>query len=137
MWSSDLGKNEALKMIKLSFSGPAIHMIENISVNEYLQSTDEQSANHYLEALQSSFISQSGKELSRIKFNMARQETDEPATLWSSRMKCLFPLAYPDQANNIDNNINIKDRFINGLTDIDQRRFALEQTSFAQYRLFH
>lgn len=127
IWSNNLNAENALKLIRLSFKGNALHMAQNVEVTEFLRHTTQDSAKQYLEALEKLFISQSGKELSRIKFNQAKQDKGEVLTIWNARCKTLFRLAYPQEARNMDSNVNVKDRFINGLIRTDQKRYILEQ----------
>ena len=65
--------------------------------------------------------------MARIKFNQAVQFPDEVLTIWNARRKTLFRLGYPDQSYDMENHINLKDRFINRLSNIDQKKYILEQ----------
>ena len=83
-----------------------------------LNDRNDGSVEQYLSALEGLFISQSGQEMSRVKFNISKQDKGESMTLWATRLKCLYRIAFPeDQA--IDFNLNVKDRFIAGMNDIN------------------
>ena len=64
--------------------------------------------------------------MSRVKFNISKQDVGESLTLWATRLKCLHRIAFPDDTA-IDSNLNVKDRFIAGMNDVNQKKYVLEQ----------
>ena len=65
-------------------------------------------------------------DLSRTKFSNATQEKTETIPLYASKILSLFKTAFPDDQNP-SMNILVKDKFINGLKDNNQKRFILER----------
>ena len=126
IWVNNLTKEEAIKVIKMSFSDNSIHMIENIDVQPFLAEMNGSAVEQYLAALEGLFISQSGQEMSRVKFNISKQDVGESLTMWATRLKCLHRIAFPDELA-IDSNLNVKDRFITGMNDVNQKKYVLEQ----------
>ena len=129
VWSNELTTKEAVRLIKLSFSGNALHLVDNIDAERHLNSMSENATKEYLDELEQLFISQDGKELTRVRFSTAMQGKDEKITLWATRVVTLYKMAYPENVANTDGNYNVTDRFISGLANANQKRFILEHKS--------
>ena len=126
IWSNELTSNEAIRLIKLSFTGNALHLIDNVDAQKHLNSICDDPARDYLDELEALFISTNGKELTRVQFQTAKQSKDELAMMWGTRLKCLYKLAYPSEDEDVGNNDNLTDRFVGGLYDQQQKKFVLE-----------
>lgn len=111
----------AIKLIRLSFTSDAFFIIENIPVEPYPENMNEQSVTEYIDALEALFVTQSAKELNRVKCNMIKQEATESATMYATRVKCLYRIAYPETNENLEANLNIRDKFFTGLSDTNQK----------------
>ena len=128
IWMFELEQADAIKMIKLSFGADALQLSDNINVDRYLQNNmSENPIKDYLDEIETLFIETfHGKEMTRIKFFKAKQNDEEPITLWATRLKNLFKLAHPD-AKDFENDYRITDRFIDGLNSQAMKKFVLEQ----------
>ena len=125
-----MNKKEAIKMIKLSFGATALHLTDHIDVNRYLRDDmSDDPIKDYLDALESLLVETfHGKEMTRLDFSTAKQGTSEAVTLWATRLKTLFKLAHPDvPVKEIDQDYRINDRFIDGLSSSEMKKFVLEQ----------
>ena len=60
---------------------------------------------------------------------MLKQETNETATMYATRVKCLYRIAYPEMTENLEKNLNVKDKFLTGLSDTNQKKYVLEHRS--------
>ena len=127
IWSNEWDPRNAAKLVKLSTTKNAIHMIDNVDVQQFLTNPTEETPKRYLDALEVLFVSTSGKELCRIKFTQSRQEPDEVLTLLNARCKTLFRLAYPARSQFTEQDEALKDQFINGIYSKEQKRYILEQ----------
>ena len=78
----------------------------------------------YLHALENLFVGSGNKELVRVKFTIAKQSHGETVAMWVSRIRTLYKTAFPTEET-FENNEIIKDRFIHGLQNIEQRRYVL------------
>ena len=110
----------------MSFTSDALFIIENVPVDQYLENMNGNSVTEYMDALEALFVTQSAKELNRVKFNMIKQDTNETATMFATRVRCLYRIAYPETTENLEKNLNIIDKFLTGLTDTSQKKYVLE-----------
>ena len=120
----DLTKEQAIKFIRLSFTGNAVFISENIKTEPYLQEMNVSALKEYLQSLENLFVGSANKELARAKFQLSKQTHDESIAVWVSRLRTLYRIAFPTEVN-FENNEIIKDRFIQGLHSIEQRRYIL------------
>ena len=123
-WSLDMNKENSIKLIKLSMTNKAVFMCENVDVDLFLNSMNGEAVEQYLEALERLFIGTASKELSRSKFNSAKQETNESTTLWLTRLKVIFKTAFPT-VSQIEQHEILKDRFLSGLLNSKQKKIHL------------
>ena len=128
IWALGLTKIEAVKIIKMSFTGKALFIAENIDAEDLINQMngDNNGYEGYLTALGNLFVGKAEADLSRTKFSNATQERAETIPLFASRILSLFKTAFPDDPNP-SLNILVKDKFINGLKDTTQKRFILER----------
>ena len=128
IWALGLTKIEAVKIIKMSFTGKALFIAENIDAEDLINQMngDKNDYEGYLTALGNLFVGKAVADLSRSKFSNATQEREETIPLYASRILSLFKTAFPNEQNP-SINILVKDKFINGLKDTTQKRFILER----------
>ena len=128
IWALGLTKIEAVKIIKMSFTGKALFIAENIDAEDLINQMngDDNGYEGYLTALGNLFVGKAEADLSRTKFSNATQEKTETIPLYASKILSLFKTAFPDDPNP-SMNILVKDKFINGLKDNNQKRFIVER----------
>lgn len=106
-WSLELNKNKAIKLSRLSCTGKALFMMQNIDPDLFLQEMNGNALDSYLNELENLFIGSASKELSRVKFQSAKQDHKENVSACVTRIKILLSTAYPDE-DNLENNENVK-----------------------------
>ena len=120
----DMTKEQSIKFIRLSMVSNAVFISENVKTEPFLQSMNGEALKEYLHALENLFVGSGNKELARVKFTIAKQSHGETVAMWVSRIRTLYKTAFPTEET-FENNEIIKDRFIHGLQNIEQRRYVL------------
>ena len=127
LWALNIQKIEAIKLIKMSFTGPAIYIAENVDQDIFINDMNgEGGLEGYLLALENLFVGKAASDIHRTQFAMAQQQNDESIPLYAAKIVSLFNNAFPDEQN-AEKHILVIDRFLSGLRDEQQKMFVLQQ----------
>lgn len=110
----------------MSFAGHAMFIAENIDTYLFLQDMNGEALKQYWLALENICVGKASSELNRSKFAIMVQERGETIPLYSAKRLALFNTAYPEEGN-ANSHILVIDKFINGLTNANHKRFVLQQ----------
>ena len=90
-------------------------------------------ADALLDAYEACFMPAQAGQLAQMNFDSARQEEDETVTAWHGRLRGFAARAFPDQANDLENFVLLKRKFLQGLANTQIAREASD-TNPATYQ---
>lgn len=121
-----LNNKEFIKLIKTSFASNAAAIVNNVSIQTFLDSEDQDSDIQYLNSLEALFVSRADKKLSRLGFRLIKQTSGESITTYYSRVIFNYCRAYDKNQQDALQSLEVKDKFIDGLNNNTTKRELLK-----------
>ena len=125
-----LNEDDFIKLFKSSLSGQALRVASAIDETSFLGKLN--GSRDYIESLEKLFVSAQQNRTFRLDFANLKQKKDQ--TILEFYANLLY-LARSAKITNIDNSVACKDKFIDGIRNVQIKRKLLEQGEFEKESL--